>query len=135
MIMTRFTTSVFCLVMLLFTSAPVQADDDIFDTAEVIDVQPMLRRVPTQVTDTRCDTRVTDSRPLDGLYPGLAEAIDGESGRQRASACREIRRTVYAEEPSGYRVRYRYGTGEYERIMSHDPGDTLRVRVSIRPGR
>lgn len=135
MIMTRFTTCVFCLAVLLSVSAPVRAGDDVFDTAEVIDVQPMLRRVPTQVTDTRCDTRVTDSRPLDGLYPGLSEAIDGESDRQLASACREIRRTVYEEQVSGYRVRYRYGTGEYERIMSHDPGNTMRVRVSIRPGR
>ncbi|MGB5623346.1 MAG: hypothetical protein WBN65_12705 [Gammaproteobacteria bacterium] len=132
--MTRFTTSALCLAVLLLACAPVQAVDDVFDTAEVIDVEPMLRRIPTQVTDKRCDTRVTDSRPLDGLYPGLAEAIDGESERQFASACREIRRTVYTEELSGYRVRYRYGDGEYERVMSHDPGDTLRVRVSITPG-
>jgi len=129
------TSLMLCFALVMTVSAPVLADGDVFDTAEVIDVQPMVRRVPTPVTDTRCETRATDSRSLDGLYTGLAEAIGSESHRQLASACREIRRTVYAEEVSGYRVRYRYGTGEYERIMSYDPGPTLRVRVNVRPGR
>lgn len=135
MTMSRTNLVLWALLAMAILAPPAHADGAVFDTAQVIGVEPMLHRIPTQVADTRCETTLADGRRLDGLYAGLDEAIGGEARRQQSSRCREIRRTVYEEQISGYRVRYRYGDSIYERVMSHDPGPTLRVRVSVRPGR
>jgi uncharacterized protein YcfJ len=110
------------------------ADTPAFDTATVLDVQPVLSRVAVESTRQDCVPATRDSRDLQSLYPGLAAAIEGEHARQVEPACRSVRMTDFREEVSGYRVRYRYGAGEYERVMSYDPGPTLRVRVQVRPG-
>ena len=110
------------------------ADAPAFDTATVLEVQPLLRQVAVESTTQDCASAIQDSRDLQSLYSGLAAAITGEHARQIGPACRPVRVTDYREEISGYRVRYRYGAGEYEQVMSYDPGPTLRVRVQVRPG-
>ncbi|MGD8976991.1 MAG: hypothetical protein PVG91_05245 [Gammaproteobacteria bacterium] len=135
MTMARTSLLLWALLAMAALAPPARADGAVFDTAQVIGVEPMLSRIPTRVADTHCETDLADGRHLDGLYGGLDEAIGAEAKRQQHSRCREIRRTVYEEQISGYRVRYRYGESVYERVMSHDPGPTLRVRVSVRPGR
>jgi len=135
MTMSRMNLFLWAVLAMALLAPPARADGAVFDTAQVIGVEPMLRRIPTQVADTRCEPALADGRRLDGLYGGLDEAIGAEARRQQNSRCREIRRTVFEEQISGYRVRYRYGESVYERVMPHDPGPTLRVRVSVRPGR
>jgi hypothetical protein len=130
----RATTAGLWLLLAVAVLTPAYADRPVFDTAEVIGVEPVLSRIPTRVAETRCETTPDDGRRLDGLYPGLDEAIAAETRRQQDSRCREVRRTVYEERISGYRVRYRYGGSVYERVLAEDPGPTLRVRVNVRPG-
>ena len=125
----------FALSCFVLLSAPVAlADGPGFDTATVLEVHPLERRVAAETVTHQCASVTRNSRDLEGLYPGLAAAISGEAERHAGAACRPVRETVYRQEISGYRVRYRYGAGEYEQVMSYDPGATIRVRVQVRPG-
>jgi len=119
---------------LTLVARAAMADTAAFDTATVLDVQPVLSRVAVESTRQDCVPAIRDSRELQSLYPGLAAAIEGEHARQIEPACRSVRVTDFRDEISGYRVRYRYGADEYEQLMSYDPGPTLRVRVQVPPG-
>jgi uncharacterized protein YcfJ len=47
--------------------------------------------------------------------------------------CETVNNYESREEIVGYRVKYRYKGRIYRTRMDHDPGDTLRVRVTVRP--
>ena len=47
--------------------------------------------------------------------------------------CETVDRYETREEIVGYRVKYRYKGRVYHTRMDHDPGDTLRVGVSVKP--
>ena len=47
--------------------------------------------------------------------------------------CEMVDHRETREEVIGYRVKYRYNGETYHTRMLRDPGDTLRVRVSVRP--
>ncbi len=47
--------------------------------------------------------------------------------------CETVNRYESREEIVGYRVKYRYKGRTYHTRLDHDPGDTLRVRVTVRP--
>lgn len=115
-------------------TANAQAADPVhFDEATVTRVEPVTRRVPTRVKKTRCDAGMPASARLETEYPDLADAIGKESGRLSRPRCHQMAETVFREEISGYRVVYRYDGTEYVRTLSYDPGDTLRVKVRVRP--
>ncbi len=134
MIIRRIAVALALSLRLSLIATAAMADTPAFDTATVLDVQPVLRQVAVESTRQDCVPAIRDSRDLQSLYPGLAAAIEGEHARQVEPACRSVRMTDFRQEVSGYRVRYRYGAGEYEQVMSYDPGPTLRVRVQVRPG-
>lgn len=47
--------------------------------------------------------------------------------------CETVDRYESHEEIVAYRVKYRYKGRTYRTRMNHDPGDTIRVRVTVRP--
>ncbi len=49
--------------------------------------------------------------------------------------CRTVSNTVQEEKLVGYDVRYSYNGGEQTVRMDRDPGDTVKVRVSVEPVR
>jgi uncharacterized protein YcfJ len=109
--------------------------EEAFFYAEVMvtHVEPLTHRVPTRVTSTRCDSAPPASTGLESEYADLAAAIDGESRHLARPRCRELFEIVHREEITGYRVAYRYDGSEYVRILSYDPGETLRVKIQVRP--
>jgi uncharacterized protein YcfJ len=52
---------------------------------------------------------------------------------QSIRRCETVDHRETREEVIGYRVKYRYKGETYYTRMERDPGDTLRVRVSVRP--
>lgn len=116
-----------------FATVARAADPVHYDHATVTQVEPVVRRVPTRVSRTRCAASLPASARLEAEYVDLAAAIGEESRRLSRPRCQQMAETVFREEIDGYRVVYRYDGREYVRTLSHDPGDTLRVKIRVRP--
>lgn len=116
-----------------FANSARAADPVHYDQATVTRVEPVVRRVPTRVSRTRCDASIPVSARLESEYADLAAAIGEESRRLSRPRCRQMTETVFREEIDGYRVVYRYDGREYVRKLTYDPGETLRVKIRVRP--
>jgi hypothetical protein len=125
----------------LFSLVPAHAgaDDVLYDYARVVWVDPVTVETQTPVLERIC---VAAPARVEGLgelrrgadVPGLAAAIRREADREAAAPACEDHRTARTERRViGYRVVYRYGGETYERTVDEDPGERLRVRVSLRP--
>ena len=55
------------------------------------------------------------------------------TGRRYEQRCETRYETDTREELSGYKVKYRYNGEVFQTRMPYDPGDTIRLRVSITP--
>lgn len=129
---TAWLTSLFALAL-----ADAGADEVGYDYARVVSVDPVTVETTMPVVERRCI-----AAPAQGLgelrpsadAPGLVAAIRREADRQAAAPECEDRRAGRTERRViGYRVVYRYGGETYERTVEEDPGERLRVRVSLRP--
>ncbi len=57
----------------------------------------------------------------------------GQTYQTVEERCQTIHEQHTEERIDGYDVTYRYNGREYSTRMAHDPGDTIRVRVSVSP--
>ncbi len=79
-----------------------------------------------------------DAATVAGTIIGSAIGHDAaESGNRTRVVNREACQTSYSSYTErrldGYRVRYLYNGHQYETWMDHNPGDRIRVLVSVRP--
>ncbi|MGD8415966.1 MAG: glycine zipper 2TM domain-containing protein [Pseudomonadales bacterium] len=72
-----------------------------------------------------------------GALAGSSIARDAARQRQRRDYPTEVCRTTYRSEVTeavtAYDVTYEYAGRHFEKRMSEDPGDTVRVRVALSP--
>ncbi len=82
-----------------------------------------------------------DAATVAGALLGAAIASDAQQ-HERAHAhprsdvvrrCRVERDWVERQEITGYEVTYRYKGETYRTFMEHDPGDRIKVRVTVTP--
>ena len=106
--------------LLLGLAATAAGADSFVVEAAVLDVTPLTRaeRVSERLGD--CDP----PRPEAGAGLATLLAWDLRAG------CRTVWTT--REHVEGYRVRYRVEDRIYTRVLDHDPGDRLPVRLTIR---
>ena len=131
----------FALAILTTATVAARAGDVDFDVADVEWVRPVTRSVAVPIAETVCDAQDEDVAAPNGDiridHPdiSLADAIRLETIRAPARPrCRLMKRTHYRDEIVAYRVRYRYAGEDYERQLSYDPGEQLRVRVEVSAG-
>jgi len=129
------------IAMLIMVSGIAKASEVAFDYADVEWVRPVMRTVAVPVAETLCDepdaNAVAENGDVRSRHPdiGLADAIRRESMRQPVKPrCKVLERVDYREEVVAYQVRYRYAGENYERQLSYDPGEQLRVRVEVSAG-
>ncbi|ROR32771.1 glycine zipper 2TM domain-containing protein [Inmirania thermothiophila] len=84
--------------------------------------------------------RGKDAMTVAGIALGASVGHDiarsGAKGRTHTTTeqrCEVVAERHEEEQTLGYRVVYRYRGQRYETRMDHDPGDRLRVRVSVQP--
>lgn len=149
-----------------------------YDTAQVVDVEPIVRQVTVSTPERECwEEQVTYSRPyrehknvagnmiLGGILGGvigsrfggghgrdiatvagtlIGASVAHDAANRRAAAhsrpetvtehtCRVNHVRTVEERIDAYRVTYRYQGETYVTRMPYDPGDSLRVRVDVRP--
>ena len=126
------------IAILIMVTGIAGAGEVAFDYADVEWVRPVTRSVAVPIAETLCDSPVVtvgarngDIRADDPTL-GLAHAIKRESLRPPSRPrCRVVHRTQHQQEVVSYQVRYRYAGEDYERNLSYDPGQQLRVRIEV----
>lgn len=134
--MTRMLIGIAAIVLLV---AEASAQDVYYDYAPVSWVEPVTRVVPHQRSPNCTSPRGSPmsseaddaSTTADGGGAGaasLAEAMDVYIRSAREEDCAPV---APAKRVVAYRVGYVYAGEEYVRELDRDPGNRIRVRVSL----
>lgn len=102
-----------------------------YDYAQVIDVDPILDERYAPISRRVCDEPPTTAATIAAT---IGTDIRLQSARWKAGReCRQVEERSYRKQISGYRVTYRYGGQKLVRRLSYDPGERVRVKVSLSP--
>ena len=133
-----------------FSVAAMASETTHIDQARVVSVDPLVRTVTVNTPRQECwDEVVQVPQPSPGktytpeiLGSIIGAAVGNQFGRARASSnvrevveqrCRTVNEQHVEERIEGYDVTYRWHGREYTTRMPYDPGDRMRVRVSVAP--
>ena len=102
-----------------------------YDYAQVLSVRPVYQVLRTTSMERVCDTRepaisATLARVMNAVRNRTTEAENAGNCRMEP-VVKEFRRTV------AYDVDYMYRGSKFRTRMDRDPGNRLRIRISISP--
>jgi len=100
-----------------------------FDYAQVLDVNPVYQVLRTSRMERRCPG---DEDPS-GKLSRVVGAVKGALGKRDDKDCQMVPVTRDFRRPIAYDVDYVYKGNRYRTRLAQDPGNRLRVRVSITP--
>jgi uncharacterized protein YcfJ len=116
---------------------PITQENIRFDYAKVLEVSPIYQTLRATRMERVCDAKPVADRGLSkvvsavkdrlGRAPSKEEREAGLSNCRMAPVVREYRR------PIAYDVDYDYKGSKFRTRLAQDPGNRLRVRVSITP--
>ena len=138
--MTRLPTLPLLLAFLVALAGPVAAQNTViqtenvrFDYAQVLRVTPVYQTLVATRMEQRCDPPAQTNR-LSRAVGVLKEALRREQ-QQRAAAgnCRTIPVEREFRRPIAYDVDYVYKGAKFRSRLAEDPGNRLRIRVSVMP--
>ena len=131
---------VFGMATILLVAVGARADEVYYDYAPVSWVEPVTRMVSHDRERVCTDWDASGPSPdvSDTTDPGddggagvasIADALDARIQRARDAVCAFA--TVTSERVVAYRVGYVYAGEEYVRMLDRDPGNRIRVKVSL----
>ena len=108
-----------------------------YDYAQVLDVSPVYQTLRATRTERVCDAKAAPSGGLSKVVSAVKDRFTGGDSREEREAglsncrmapvVREFRRAI------AYDVDYVYKGSKFRTRLAQDPGNRLRVRVSITP--
>ena len=108
-----------------------------FDYAQVLEVSPVYQVLRTTRMDRVCDVKPADgSSKLARVVSAVKSRFSGTTREEREagySNCRMEPVTRDFRRPIAYDVDYVYKGSKFRTRLAQDPGNRLRVRVSITP--
>ncbi|MCF7220842.1 hypothetical protein [Marilutibacter chinensis] len=123
-------------------SVVVQAENVRYDYAQVLRVTPVYQTLTATRTEEECDQSPrppseSDSR-LSRMVGAVRDALTRNGGREEegeseAIDCRAVQVEREFHRPIAYDVDYLYKGAKYRSRLRDDPGNRLRIRVSITP--
>ena len=135
------------LLSTCFASLPARAQDTVIqaenvrvDYAQVLQVEPVYQVLRATRQEQQCDGKpVTPKSPPRGLSR-IVGAVKGALGNEPADApsakdpdCRMVTVEREFRRPIAFDVDYMYKGMKYRSRLPHDPGNRLRIRVSVTP--
>lgn len=102
-----------------------------YDYAMVLDARPVYQTLRTTRMERRCGDGQDEGRLA--RVVGVVKDAFGGQGEQDASDCRIVPVSREYRRPIAYDVDYVYKGSRYRTRMDRDPGNRLRIRVSITP--
>ena len=113
-----------------------------YDYAQVLRVEPVYQTLTASGMEQQCDGQPAAAKPpAKGISRIVGKVRDALSPRDRAAAqpapedadCRMVRVQRQYRRPIAFDVDYMYKGMKYRSRLSEDPGNRLRVRVSVTP--
>lgn len=135
------------MLLLAFVLAPalaqqntvIQAENVRYDYAQVLRVTPVYQTLTATRMEERCDQSPVppdgDASRLSRVVGAVKDALGREQAPDETSPvnCRAVPVEREFHRPIAYDVDYAYKGAKFRSRLPEDPGNRLRVRVSITP--
>ena len=128
------------LIALALSAGPAAAQNTViqtenvrFDYAQVLRVTPVYQTLTATRMEQKCDPPPTSNR-ITRAVETIKERLRREQEKKAAAAnCRTVPVEREFRRPIAYDVDYVYKGAKYRSRLAEDPGNRLRIRVSISP--
>lgn len=108
-----------------------------FDYAQVLDVSPIYQTLRATRMERVCDAKQPSGNGLSRVVGAVKDRLSGGATREEREAglsnCRMAPVVREYRRPIAYDVDYVYKGSKFRTRLAQDPGNRLRVRVSITP--
>ncbi|QDA56283.1 hypothetical protein [Thermomonas aquatica] len=108
-----------------------------FDYAQVLEVNPIYQTLRATRMERVCDTRQPSGGGLSKVVSAVKDRLTGTTTREEREAglsnCRMAPVVREYRRPIAFDVDYVYKGSKFRTRLAQDPGNRLRVRVSITP--
>ena len=108
-----------------------------FDYAQVLEVSPIYQTLRASRMERVCDTKQGAGSGLSKVVSAVKDRLSGATTREEREAglsnCRVAPVVREYRRPIAYDVDYAYKGSKFRTRLAQDPGNRLRVRVSITP--
>jgi len=108
-----------------------------FDYAQVLEVSPIYQTLRASRMERVCDARQASGSGLSKVVSAVKDRLTGATTREEREAglsnCRMAPVVREYRRPIAYDVDYVYKGSKFRTRLAQDPGNRLRVRVSITP--
>lgn len=108
-----------------------------FDYAQVLEVAPVYQTLRATRMERVCDAKQESGGGLSKVVSAVKDRIGGTTTREERDAglsnCRQAQVVREYRRPIAYDVDYVYKGSKFRTRLAQDPGNRLRVRVSITP--
>ena len=135
------------LIAVLALSAPaawaqntvIQQENVRYDYAQVLRVTPVYQTLRATRLEQQCESTTTTAPAKDSRLSRVVGAVKGALGRDDEAPpaatvdCRPVQVEREFRRPIAYDVDYVHHGVKYRSRLPYDPGERLRVRVSITP--
>ena len=118
----------------------IQAENVRLDYAQVLRVEPVYQVLRATRQEQQCDGRpVAPTSPPRGLsrivgaVKGALSNTPAPESSDRDADCRMVKVEREFRRPIAFDVDYMYKGMKYRSRLPHDPGNRLRIRVSVTP--
>ncbi len=117
----------------------IQAENIRFDYAQVLRVEPVYQVLRATRMEERCDDAAEGSErgKLSKIAGAVAGAVKGAVGKKSAAPddikCRTVPVEREFSRPIAFDVDYVYRGAKYRSRLPMDPGNRLRVKISLTP--
>ncbi|TQD43321.1 hypothetical protein FKV25_10950 [Lysobacter aestuarii] len=141
-----------CLLLVAALSVPVFAQDRVviqaenvrYDYAQVLRVTPVYQTLTATRVEERCDQTPRPEDEGDSRLSRMVGAVkdvftrgndeaDEDAGAATTANCRSVPVEREFQRPIAYDVDYLYKGAKFRSRLPEDPGNRLRIRVSITP--
>ena len=112
----------------------IQAENVRFAYAQVLRVTPVYQTLTATRVEQRCDQSTrpgSDDSRLSRVVGAVKDAL--RPGEEGSPDCRSVPVEREFRRPIAYDVDYTYKGGKYRSRLPEDPGNRLRIRVSVTP--
>lgn len=107
----------------------IQAENVRFDYAQVLRVTPVYQTLKANTVEEKCEG---DSR-LSRVVGAVKEALTREEKERQEVECKPVTVEREYRRPIAYDVDYVYKGAKFRSRLPEDPGNRLRIRVSVTP--
>lgn len=114
-------------------STVIQTENVRFAYAQVLKVTPVYQTLSATRTERHCDPEDPDSK-FSRVVGVVKDALRRDAnGMEQVSRCRQVPVVREFRRPIAYDVDYTYRGAKYRSRLPEDPGNRLRIRVSVLP--